>query len=171
MATATLVPVAQYLTSEFEPDADYVDGEVEARAIGELDHATWAQAIERWFLEHMHEWHVRVRCELRVQVSATRFRVPDVVVWSREQPKQPILTDPPIAVFEVLSPEDSTSRLLIKLNDYESMGVRNIFVVDPKTGRTYRYVGGDLRICGAHVPLDGAEGHLQWDAISLLRDE
>ena len=30
-----------YLKSDFEPDAEYVDGEIEERPMGEYDHAAW----------------------------------------------------------------------------------------------------------------------------------
>jgi hypothetical protein len=34
MATTTRVPVEVYLRSSYEPDAEYVDGEIEERAAG-----------------------------------------------------------------------------------------------------------------------------------------
>ena len=49
MATPALIPVEHYLRSDYEPDAEYVDGEIEQRPIGEYDHSTWQQAIEQWF--------------------------------------------------------------------------------------------------------------------------
>ena len=52
-----------------------------------------------------------------MQVSPTRYRVPDLVVFDRSRPIEQILTHPPIAVFEVLFPEDIVSRLLAKLSD------------------------------------------------------
>ena len=33
MATATFVPVETYLRSSYEPDAEYVDGEIEERCV------------------------------------------------------------------------------------------------------------------------------------------
>ncbi len=170
MATTALLSLEQYLRSEYEPDAEYVDGEVEQRSMGEYDHSSWQQAIERWFLEHAKEWGIRVRCELRTQVGPTRYRVPDVVVFDRARPVEQILTHPPIAVFEVLSPEDTTSRLLVKLDDYQYMGVRNIFVLDPRLERAFRYVQGELRLSEGVLPLEGGLGRVDWEAISGLRD-
>ena len=170
MATATPISLQQYLRYDDEPDAEYVDGEVEQRPMGEYDHATWQQAIERWFLDHAKQWGIRVRCELRVQVGPTRYRVPDVVVFDRNRPVEQTLTHPPIAVFEVLSPEDTTARLLRKLEDYECMGIPGIFMLDPRLERAYRYVAGDLRVCEAVLPLSGSAASLDWKAISDLRD-
>ena len=56
MATTTHVPVEVYLRSSYEPDAEYVDGTIEKRPIGEFDHAFWQQAIQKWFWLHEKEW-------------------------------------------------------------------------------------------------------------------
>jgi Uma2 family endonuclease len=71
--------------------------------------------------------------ELRVQAAPTRFRVPDVTVLDRSLPVEQIITHPPIAVFEVLSPEDTLSRLKRKLEDYRTMGIPQIWSSTPKT--------------------------------------
>ncbi len=42
MATTTHVPVEVYLRSSYEPDAEYVDGKIEERPMGECDHALLA---------------------------------------------------------------------------------------------------------------------------------
>lgn len=149
MATTTAyVPVGVYLRSSFEPDAEYVDGVIQERAVGELDHAAWQKAVQQWFWRREEEWGIRVFAELGVQVSPTRFRVPDVVVLENTGPlkeMEQIVHTPPVAVFEILSPEDTLPRILEKLSDYESMGVRGIFVIDPKSGKKYQYEASDLK--------------------------
>ncbi len=170
MATTALIPVEQYLRSDYEPDAEYVDGEIEQRPMGEYDHSTWQYAIQQWFATHAREWNIRVRCELRVQVSPTRYRVPDVVVFDRTRSVEQILTHPPIAIFEVLSPEDTTSRLLKKLADYERMGIGGIFVVDPETERTFQYEGGNLLQCSRITALSGTQIVVDWIGIAETRD-
>ena len=45
MATVTYVPVEAYLrSSDYEPDAEYVDGQIEERPMGEFDHSDWQAA-------------------------------------------------------------------------------------------------------------------------------
>ncbi len=139
MSTTTYVPVEVYLNSSYEPDAEYVDGEIEERPMGQFDHSSWQQAILRWFWPHEVEWNLRVRPELRVQVSPTRFRVPDVTVLDRDQPPEQIITHAPLAMFEVLSPEDTLQRLKRKLDDYAAMGIPQIWVIDPQDGSFSRY--------------------------------
>ena len=164
------IPVELYLQSSYEPDADFVDGEVELRPVGEYDHATWQQALQLWFAQNAAQWNIRVRPELHVQVSPTRYRVPDVVVLDRSRPIEQILTHPPIAVFEVLSPEDTVSRMLTKLSDYTNMGGRNIFTVDPKTQRFYRFRDGALLPVTHRIEsFDGCAAILDCEAVASLR--
>lgn len=173
MSAPTLVPVELYLHSacDYEPDAEYVDGEIELRPMGEYDHTNWQTAILQWFLAHTGEWNIRVRPEQRVQVNPTRFRVPDVVVFDRNHPVEQILTRPPIAVFEVLSPEDRMSRMMVKLGDYAKMGIPTIRVVDPDTQTFYRYENGKLEPVDLAVEdLPDSHGSIDWPKIQALLD-
>ncbi len=144
MATTAHVPLEVYLHSSYEPDAEFVDGEIEERPMGEYDHAAWQQAICYWFQQHAKDWTIRVKPELRVQVAPTRFLVPDVMILDRNQPIEQIITRPPVAVFEVLSPEDTVRRLMRKLNDYHAMGIPEIWVVNPETKIFLRFEDGQL---------------------------
>ena len=74
MSTTTRIPVEVCLRSCYEPGAEYVDGEIEERPLGENDHSARQDAICFWFRQHAQEWNVRVRPELRVQVAPTRLR-------------------------------------------------------------------------------------------------
>jgi Uma2 family endonuclease len=141
---ATVVPIEVYLLSEYEPDAEYVDGEIEERNVGEYGHAAWQRAIQLWFWKHEEEWNVQALPELRIQTSRTRFRVADVAVLDLSAPTSPITTHPPVAVFEVLSPEDRVQRLVRKLGDYARMGVEGIWVIDPETGACFSFENEQL---------------------------
>ena len=136
-------PLEVYLSTSFEPDAEFVNGTIEERPMGENDHSAWQHALDVWFGQHAREWNIRVRPEFRVQVSPDNFRVPDLALLDRSLPVERVATHPPIAVFEILSPEDTLSRMMTKLADYERMGIRTILVLDPK-GHHYRFRGGAL---------------------------
>jgi Uma2 family endonuclease len=139
----THVPVEVYLNSSYEPDAEYVNGVIEERPMGEFDHSSWQHAIEFWFAQHAKKWGIRVRPELRVQVTPGNFRVPDVTILDRNLPVEQVITHPPIAVFEILSPEDTLTRMMAKLADYEQMGIQTILVLDPN-GTHRKYGSGKL---------------------------
>src|SRR5271165_5356635 len=107
MASATLIPVDQYLRTSYSPDCDYVDGEVRERNLGEFDHARLQTAIAIWFGNHRRDWNIFVVVEQRVQVSPTRFRIPDVSVLPGDYSKDPIVRVPPLVCIEVLSKDDT----------------------------------------------------------------
>ncbi len=139
MSTATQVPVTvnEYLHTSYSPDCDYIDGELQERNLGELDHAEVQSALVHWFRNHAKEWNIRAFTELRMQITPTRFRVADVCLIPRDERAEQVLQRPPIAVIEVLSPEDRISRYQQRFADYRQMGIANIWVVDPRTRRGY----------------------------------
>ncbi len=98
MAVGTSIPVEIYLQTIYEPDAEYVDGLIEERPVGEDSHSHGRRAIAYWFRMHAKSWNIRVRPELRVQTEATCFRVPDVAILDASLPREPIATHPPLAV-------------------------------------------------------------------------
>jgi Uma2 family endonuclease len=161
------VPVEVYLSSSYEPDAEYVDGVIEERPMGEWNHADWQAAILEFFRSRRREWNVRAAAELRIQVSAGNFRVPDVTVTDRNLPVEQVITHPPIAVFEILSPEDSLSRMMTKLGEYEQMGIQTILVLDPN-GRNYRYSGGKLEPLPAE-PFDLPNSLCRFDLAEIVK--
>jgi Uma2 family endonuclease len=171
MAAATsFVTVEEYLRSSFEPDAEYVDGEIEERAVGEYDHSAWQRAIVFWFQQQAKAGQIRVCPELRVQVSPTCFLVPDVTLLDRNRPIEQIVTHPPVAVFEILSPADTLKRVMAKCGRYEAMGIRTILVIDPD-GPKYRYAGGRLESLEARAfDIPGSQSRFDLDEIEKLLD-
>jgi Uma2 family endonuclease len=171
MAAATsFVPVEEYLRSSFEPDAEYVDGQVEERAAGENDHSAWQDAILAWFRQQAKEGQIRVRPELRVQVAPTCFLVPDVTLLDRSLPIEQIVTHPPVAVFEILSPADTLKRVMANCGRYERMGIRTILVIDPD-GPKYQFVAGRLEPLEARAfDIPGSSARFDLDEIEKLLD-
>lgn len=144
MPTAVPVSIEEYLHTVYEPDAEYVDGMIEERVGFEYDHSRWQGALLAWFYPIETGWNVRAMLSLRMRVSPTRFRVPDVMVLDRSLPVEQIITVPPLAVIEILSPEDRFLAVMRKLGDYERMGIGTILIVDQTTREFYRYVRGSL---------------------------
>ncbi|HZD47984.1 MAG TPA: Uma2 family endonuclease [Silvibacterium sp.] len=131
MATATHIPLEQYLSTDYEPDAEYVDGEIEERNAGEYEHNLAQLALVNWFNEHGSEWKIRSIQEQHTRLTPTRYRIPDVCVFSRGLLRESIFTHPQIVAIEVLSPEDKHSRIQERIEDFINFGVRNIWVIDP----------------------------------------
>jgi|SRR5579883_417336 len=139
MKTAALVPLEEYLRTTYRPDCDYVDGEVIERNVGERDHGKLQGEIYFYFRLRAAKWNVRVYLEQRVQVSASRFRVPDVCVVLGKEPDEQVFTKPPFICIEVLSPDDRLGRVQQRVDDYLKFGVPNVWVLDPWSRRAWVY--------------------------------
>ena len=137
MASTILISVAEYLKSTYRPDCDFIDGRIEERNVGEHDHAALQAAVILWFGQRQQEWNIEVLPEQRIQISPTRFRVPDVCLVSLDNPIEQVLTLPPLACIEILSPEDTFRRMQERVDDYLSFGVANIWILDPAKSQGY----------------------------------
>src|ERR1019366_2470335 len=110
MATGSLVSVHEYLSTSYRPDCDYVDGVVLERNLGEKSHSRLQTAIWLYYWLRQARGGLWGFVEMRVQVSATRFRIPDVCIALGDPPEE-ILRTPPFICIEVLSKDDRLSAM------------------------------------------------------------
>ena len=130
MAT-TQLSLEEYLRTDYQPDCDYIDGELEERNLGEKEHSITQAFFIKWLAKYEDEWKLEACPEIRLRVSPTRVRIADLAFLPVNAPFEAVLTRPPLAIIEILSPEDRVSRYQQRLDDYRTMGVANIWVVDP----------------------------------------
>jgi hypothetical protein len=139
MATATRITIEQYLKTPFEPDAEFVNGEIEERNVGEYDHSVVQRAILFWLHRHDKEWQTRTIQEQRTRLRSGNVRIPDVSVWKREAPIEPVFSHPPFIAIEVLSPEDRQSAFRARSRETDRLGLLR-HQLDPKIAlRNSRY--------------------------------
>jgi Uma2 family endonuclease len=163
MATAIPIPLAEYLETSYSPDREYIDGEVRERNVGKWEHGRVQWLLAHWFGSHEKEWGIVGSVEQRVLATLSRVRIPDVVVLSAgSQPD--VLTDPPLLVIEILSPDDSYSDTQERTKDYREMGVETVWIVDPKT-RTGRMCIGAQWIEAKRLTVAGTPLYVELDEI------
>ena len=169
-AAPSLIPIEEYLANSYSPDVEYINGRIEVRNMGENDHSAWQEAICAWFRAQAVRAGIRVRPELRVQVASHTFLIPDVTLLDRNLPLEPYATEPPVAVFEVLSPGDTLKEFMGKGRLYEAMGIRTILLLDPD-GPAYRFREGSLEpLTERGFALDGSQARFDLDEIAKLVD-
>jgi Uma2 family endonuclease len=145
-----MVSIQEYLTTSYEGDREYVDGEILERHSGERAHSSAQAAMGFLLFQREAQAGVRTLMSQRLRVGPTRFRVPDVCVLMASDPRDPIVSHPPFLCVEILCREDTVTRLNEKLADYFQMGVRYVWVLDPLTRRAFCYTPGQM-----HEVLDG----------------
>jgi len=75
----------------------------------------------------------------RVQVTSSRFWVPDVTVVAGREPREQILTSPPFLCIEILSREDRMTEMQERIDDYLRFGVPYVWVLDPRLKRAFAH--------------------------------
>ena len=130
MSIATGVSLEEYLHTVYEPDCDYVDGVLEDRNVGQQTHGETQAEVASFFIRQKKRLGIRVATELRMQVSPTRVRIPDVAIVAAEDTDE-VKQKPPLLCIEVLSPDDRFSRLVKIISEYLAFGVPMIWIIDP----------------------------------------
>lgn len=154
--------VAEYLSTNFRPDVDYVDGHIEERNLGEWDHARLQAIRTRMLGDHEEEWGVYVVPQCRTQTGQTRFRIPDVCVTDANAPIEQVIQTPPLLCVEVVSPDDRLPHLFDRIKDYHRMGVETVWVFHPETKQVWvsshegvtEHTSGELSVPGTKIVLD-----------------
>jgi len=131
MLTSAAVSLEEYLHTTYDPDREYVAGQLVERNVGEYYHSRMQLLIALLLGGREQKRRFRVFTEQRVRVSdEPRYRIPDICVKALPHAVTPILERPDL-VIEVLSPDDRPSDLLEKIVDYQKAGIRHIWIVDP----------------------------------------
>ena len=142
---ANLVSVEEYLHTLYRPDCDYVDGELVERNVGERAHQRTQKRLLFYLDTRSNAWNIFVMQEWRVQVSPTRFRVPDLCLGLGPEPEEDILTSPPFLCVEILSPEDRVGRMQERIDDYFRFGVRFVWLIGPYARRAWIYTADTIQ--------------------------
>ncbi len=163
MATAEVIPMEEYLSTSYEHDCEWIEGEVRERGMPDEYHGLLQKFFLVYFEINRRRFGLRSFPELRLRVAPRRFRIPDVAVLAANAPLQPIPDTAPVLCVEVLSPDDSMSEMQEKISDYVAMGVEAIWIVDPRTRALFTADADGTRpvevlaLAGTEVRLTGAE--------------
>jgi Uma2 family endonuclease len=145
MATKPQVTAEQYLHMTFEHDAEFVHGEIVERAMPDRLHSKIQLRILMALGRLIQSCPLFPYPELRMRLEPGVYRIPDVSVFAREDPRESVPTSPPHLVIEILSKDDRHYDLMEKLEEYRVWGVLNIWVVDPYSKRLSLYTESGLQ--------------------------
>ncbi len=133
------VAIEDYLRMGFDgPDREFVDGEIVERPMNDLPHANVQQNLAEIFGPVRRSQGLTCVGELRVRVTPSQIRIPDFIVFSDWQTER-VPSAPPLLVVEVVSPSDTHSRMIGKLEEYRLWGAKHIWLIDPELRRLWVY--------------------------------
>jgi Uma2 family endonuclease len=125
------------LDTGYSPDREYLDGRIVERNLGEKTHSSIQTNLILYLGKRRKELGIRVYAAQRVQVSPTRFRIPDVTVVQASQFQGEIFTAPPHLCIEILSKDDTMLYMQEKIVDYLCFGVLYVWIVNPRLRKGY----------------------------------
>ena len=173
MATMVAVPLSEWLTTSYEHDCEWVDGEIRERGMPDEYHSAIQMFFLLYFAGLQRSLGARPRAELRVRVAPRRYRIPDVTLLPASAPLQPIPDTAPLLCIEVLSPDDSMSEMQEKIADYLAMGVCSIWIVDPRKRTLFQadadgtHPVSELVLHGTEVRLGAREIFAEIDELEM----
>jgi Uma2 family endonuclease len=132
MKNQTLLSRRKYLTTAFRPDREYIDGRLIERNVAEHEHAVIQAQLAACLRASCDEGRVDVAQEHRLEVSLSRYRVPDLCLMPKPLAGEPVFTQPPVLCIEVLSKDDRMTDMQERIEDYLEFGVASIWLVDPR---------------------------------------
>jgi hypothetical protein len=86
-------------------------------------------------------------------------------VMLADAPREQVVRFPPLLCIEILSPEDTLSRMVERVHDFLKMGVRQVWIFDPRLrsamvcegSAMVEHTAGQLALPGTQVTVDLAE--------------
>jgi Uma2 family endonuclease len=128
MAAPAHLSIVEYLHTTYEPDLEYVDGQLVERNVGKWEHARIQAILAAWFLAHEPEWSVQTATEIRTRVAWSKVRLPDVLLVGLN-PQPDIVEEPPVLAVEILSDGDTYAETQRKCAEYISMGAQGAWII------------------------------------------
>ncbi len=144
----TIIPtvsIAHYLATAYRPDVEYVDGRLQEKSMGQIDHEEVIYALRRFLEMQLGAKGYWVTQNTRLMVKSERIRLPDIALFAPGARRTSVMRETPMLLIEVVSPSDTLLDFEERLADYEAMGVAYIWLVDP-----YRRMGYVAHGCDAN---------------------
>ncbi len=150
-ANPTVVSLEEYFNTSYEPECEYIDGELIPKAIGTKDHSFLQVRITRLLYRFEEAGLCRIGTELSVRIRDQEILIPDVCAVAIDDPGPTVVSTPALLCVEVLSPSDRFNYTLRKCEDYVRWGVPACWILDPVAKRAWVFNATGLQA----IPADG----------------
>jgi Uma2 family endonuclease len=136
MATGALVSEQEYLSTNYKPSCDYIDGVLRQKPMPTWKHSV-IQGQTVTLANRTREF--LAGSEFTVKIRTGKYYVPDVAIQRRDHIQEPYAIDPIHLCVEVLSPDDRFSVAVAKCEEYHEWGVETTWIIDPESRRAWEF--------------------------------
>mgnify|MGYP003387316857 CR=1 FL=1 len=158
MATRALVAPEDYLKAAFGGrDCEYFQGEVVERGMPTYLHARLQALLAHLFFRLAEAHRLFPATELRLQIEEGRvYRIPDVCLFAENEPSGAVAELVPLVAIEISSRDDRLSETLKKMEEYRTLGVQHLWLIDGEEKQLFVYDADGLhRTDSLHLPQFG----------------
>ncbi len=139
------VSVEEYLHTAYEPDCEYIDGELVERHVGEYPHSRLQGFLYAYFLRRWRKWGITPVLAQRIRIRQGKYLIPDLCIIRGPEPTDRVLTQPPWIWIEILSSGDRPIRVQRKVQAVLEFGAEYVWVIDPETLESIVYTAHSQR--------------------------
>ena len=169
VAPNPLVPVDEYLNTSYNPDVEYVDGVLVERSMPTGLDGLFQALLAEYFRMQRKAFRYAVYAETRTQiVERARYRLPDIMLAPLPAVPDKVITKMPWVVIEIQSPEDKAKQQWHRFQDYLSIGVPHVILLDPEESLAFRCERRAL-IETSFTDLELPTGRLPFDSTALFQ--
>lgn len=131
--TLPFVSVAEFLSTDYEPDCEYLDGMLAPKALPDYIHSKLQTLLLVLIAAQGQKLGIEGLAELRSRITLTRWRVPDVCGLTKPPAdgRYPDAETPPLFSIEIVSKGEPWTDLRDKLADHLAMGIPTVIIADP----------------------------------------
>lgn len=158
MSARACVDEQEYLSTSYEWEPEWVEGELRERGLPNLYHSTVQQNVSEICMRlRLVGTPLNARPQLRIR-TLRGYRIPDVSIFLGNLPRQSVPEFSPQIVVEIISPDDAYHDVYEKFHDYAETGIRHIWVIDPQARSTSVFRNGGTQLVDVYaVPESGIE--------------
>jgi Uma2 family endonuclease len=162
--TATEKDLLRYLDAADKRLVELIDGVLVEKTLGQQAGLLGSLVVQAfWNYLDQHDLGVAYGADSPFRILREQVRLPDAcfVSWATlggTVPKEPIAGVAPELAVEVLSKSNTKGEITRKRRDYYLAGVRELWIIDPKTQTAEVYTAPDeKRHLGANESLNGGD--------------
>jgi len=165
-ASTTLIPVDEYLQTNYKPACEYREGILTQKPMPTRKHARLQGLLFKLIDDGFPGFEAAT--ELTVRLNEHRYLVPDVAVELADRTQDPYPTEPIHLCVEILSPNDRLSEVIAKGEEYHAWGVPTVWIIDPDQRVAWQFTrnhglheipaGGTLTASPIAIPVDALFG-------------
>jgi Uma2 family endonuclease len=147
----TLVSGQEYLSTNYQPACDYIDGVLRQKPMPAWKHGAIQANVTALIIRGLRRF--AAGSEVTVKLRTGKYYVPDVIVQRRDSIQEPYPIEPVHLCGGIRSPEGRIGDLLAECEDYLEWGGETTWIIDPGSRRAWENRQGQPLI---EVPPNGA---------------